>query len=818
MRELPSGTVTFLFTDIEGSTRLLHELGDAYADALADHRQTLRGAFARHNGVEVDTQGDAFFVAFARASDALAAAREVQAALNGAIRVRIGVHTGEPLLTEDGYVGMDVHRAARIAAAGHGGQVLVSQSTRDLVSVDLLRDLGLHRLKDLTAPERIYQLGAATFPPLKTLDRTNLPFAATPLVGRTRELRELTETLRDGTRLLTVTGAGGSGKTRLALQVAAEMVDEFTEGVFFVPLAAVHDPALVGTTIAQAAGVHVVDDLRALEMLLVVDNLEHLLGAAGTFTELLDRARGVKLLATSRTRLRLSAEVEYPLEPLPETDAVALFVDRARAAGRVLRPDGAVREICHRLDGLPLALELAASRAKVLDPPLLVERLAKRLPVLTGGSRDAPERHRTLRATIEWSYALLEAQLQALFRRLSVFAGSFSLEAAERIVHAEIDDIAALVDWSLLKPIGDGRFLMLETIREYARGLFEESDEYQAIATAHLEAFLDFAEEAEWQLTGPDQRRWYERLTEDQDNLRAALEFACTARDGESALRIAGSLWRFWWNRGQLDEGQRWYDRGFAAGGPISAPVRARALLGASHMSEARGDSERTRALLEEAVEIFRGVDDPRRLVIALAHLAGVRPNPADRIRLSMEALEIARAEGDLRNASMVTHNLAYRAEQDGDEERAAALLRESLEGARSVGDTYGIAGALGDLARLGLRRGDVDEAAAFARESVELLWSLRDAHSLAHVLTTAAAVILARGRAGDAARLCAADEALCARHGFQTEPAERAVLTETIADARRRLGDEFEDVWATGAQLDLATAVELAITELEHR
>src|SRR5438552_15834286 len=267
MPELPAGTVTFLFSDIEGSTRLLQELGDEYPVVLSRHRNTLREKFAQHGGFEVDTQGEAVFVAFSRAKDALAAAREAQAALDeGRVRVRIGVHTGEPLLTEEGYVGIDVHRAARIAAVGHGGQILVSQSTRDLVGEDRLRDLGKHRLKDLTAPERIFQLGDATFPPLKTLDRTNLPIAATPLVGRERELAELTELLRDETRLVTVTGAGGSGKTRLALQVAAELADDFRDGVFFVPLAPIQDAALVPPAIAQAAGVPGLDDLRELEV------------------------------------------------------------------------------------------------------------------------------------------------------------------------------------------------------------------------------------------------------------------------------------------------------------------------------------------------------------------------------------------------------------------------------------------------------------------------------------------------------------------------------------------------------------------------
>src|SRR5436190_22115778 len=659
--DLPTGTVTFLFTDVEGSTRLLQELGDDYANVLAEHRRVLREAFARHGGVEVDTQGDAFLVAFAKATDALAAVAEAHDALaSGPIRVRMGLHTGEPLLTDEGYVGMDVHRAARIAAAGHGGQILVSQSTRDLAGADGLRDLGRHRLKDLVAPERIYQLGDADFPPLKTLDRTNLPLAATPLLGRTRELADLTSALRNGTRLLTVTGPGGSGKTRLALQVAAELVDDFADGVFFVPFAAVHDHTLVPQTVAQAAGVQRLEDLHTSTVLLLLDNLEHLLPSAGTLSELLSQAPMVRLLVTSRARLRVSAEVEYALEPFPEADAVAFFVERARTVRRDVEADEAVHEICRRLDGLPLALELAASRAKVLDPPLLLERLGRALPVLAGGARDAPERQQTLLATIAWSYALLEEELQALFRRLSVFAGSFSLDTSERVAHADIDAIEALVDWSLVKPIGDGRFLMLETIREYARELFDASDEVQPVSSAHADIVVEVAETAERELVGPDQVRWYERLALEEGNLRAALEFACTSGDAERALRIAGSLWRFWWNRGQLDEGQAWYDRALRIDPSASPALRGRALLGASHMSEARGESERTRALLEEAVDLLRGANDSWRLAIALAHLASVQTNRDTAFAMNQEALEVAQSAGDDRNVAMVTANAGH--------------------------------------------------------------------------------------------------------------------------------------------------------------
>jgi predicted ATPase/class 3 adenylate cyclase/Tfp pilus assembly protein PilF len=815
VRDLPSGTVTFLFTDVEGSTRLLHELRDAYADELNEHRRIARAVFSRHGGVEVDTQGDAFFVAFRRASDALSAARDLTQALDGPIRVRVGVHTGEPLVTEEGYVGIDVHRAARIAAAGHGGQVLVSQSTRDLAATDDLRDLGRHRLKDLTAPERIYQLGEANFPPLKTLDRVSLPIAATPLIGRQNEVAELTAMVRGG-RLVTVTGAGGSGKTRLALQVAAELADDFADGVFFVGLAPVQDPGLVAPTMAQTAGVRALADLNELALLLVLDNFEHLLPAASTLSELLAHAPHVKLLTTSRTRLHVAAEVEYPLEPFPDNEAVAFFIERARAVRRDVRDDDAVREICRRLDGLPLALELAASRVKVLDPPQLLERLARRLPVLTGGSRDAPERQQTLRATIEWSFTLLDTKLQVLFRQLAVFAGSFSLETAEQVATAEIDDLAALVDWSLLKPIGNGRFLMLETIREYAHELFEQSAESEAIARAHLDVFLELAEEAERQLVGPDQLDWYERLTVDQDNLRAALELACSMGDGERAQRLAGSLWRFWWNRGQLDEGERWYERAFAAGDAVPSPSRARALLGASHMTEARGDSERTRAFLEEAVDTFRSTDDAWRLAIALTHLAGTQPAHGEALRLNEEAIDVAEAAGDARNVSLLKHNLGYLTEEGGNDEQAEALYEESLAGTRAIGDVYGTSATLGDLARLALRRGDRDEAAANLRESLELSRALGDTHSLAHTLTAAAATVLALSFARDAARICGAQDVLCKQHGFKLEPLERALLAETIEATRRALGGEFEGSWAAGTQLELGNAVELALHRLE--
>jgi class 3 adenylate cyclase len=396
VRDLPTGTVTLLFTDVEGSTQLLREQGQRYADVLGEHRRLLRDACARHGGVEVDTQGDAFFVVFPAAADAAAAAQEGQRALQGTpVRVRMGLHTGEPRATDEGYVGLDVHRAARVAACGHGGQIVVSEATRALLSDTLeLNDLGEHRLKDLGRAERLYQLGDGEFPPLRTLDATNLPVASGPLLGRERELAEVLALLTNGSREVTITGPGGTGKTRFGLQVAAELVGTFPDGVFWVPLAAVADPELVEPEIAQALGARdsLHGFLRGKELLLLLDNFEHLLGATLTVGSLLASADGLRVLATSRSRLHLSGEREYPLDPLQPADSATLFVERARAVGREIEADESVAAICRRLDGLPLAIELAAARTKLLTPGTLLDRLDRALPLFTVGARDAPER------------------------------------------------------------------------------------------------------------------------------------------------------------------------------------------------------------------------------------------------------------------------------------------------------------------------------------------------------------------------------------------------------------------------------------------
>ena len=500
MREdLPSGTVTFLFTDVEGSTRLLDGLGaDAYAEALAKHRRIIRKVCAAESGVEVDTQGDAFFFAFPTAPGALAAASALTDALAaGPIRVRVGLHTGTPLVTDEGYVGGDVHRAARIAAVGHGGQVLVSASAAQLVELEL-SDLGEHRLKDLSAPERVFQLGDREFPALKSLYRTNLPIPSTPFLGRERELQEVVALLSEkDTRLLTLTGPGGTGKTRLAAQAAGVAADGFPDGVWWVPLAALRDHELVLESASQVLGAknglasHIADK----RMLLLFDNFEQVVEAAPGVSTLLGECPHLELIVTSRERLHLAGEQEYPVTPFVAEEGVDFFAARARAVKPDFDIDESVPEICRRLDDLPLALELAATRVKALSTEQILSRLERRLPLLTGGSRDAPERQRTLRATIEWSHDLLSAEEQRLFAGLSVFAGGCTLDAAEAVCGAELDTLHSLVDKSLLRFTSE-RYWTLATIREFAQDRLDDVTARE-LRQRHAEYFVALAEEAE---------------------------------------------------------------------------------------------------------------------------------------------------------------------------------------------------------------------------------------------------------------------------------------------------------------------------------
>ena len=815
-RPLPSGTVTFLFTDVEGSTRLLQEHGPAYADLLAEHRRAIREAFARHDGVEVDTQGDAFFVAFPRAGEAVAAAAEAQRALAaGPIRVRMGVHTGEPLLTDEGYVGMDVHRAARIAACAHGGQIVLSETTRRLLDAEPpLRDLGEHRLKDLIGGERLFQLGEGDFPPLRTLDATNLPVVSLALVGRERELEELVAMLSNGTRLLTLTGPGGTGKTRLALQVAAELVGRLHDGVFWVPLGALTDPGLLPSEVAQTIGAP--DDLTAFlrgrELLLLLDNFEHLLDAAPVVSAILGACAGVRVLSTSRAPLRVAGEHEYRVDPLPDKQAAALFTERARAVGREVAPDATVEEICRRLDGLPLAVELAAARTKLLAPERLLERLDSALALLTGGARDAPERQRTLRATIEWSYDLLDPGRRELFGRLSVFSGSFSLEAAEEVCGAELDDLGTLVDFSLLKPIGEDRFFMLETLGEYGRERLEDGNEGDELRRRHADFFSALAEEA-YRRRFDAEVEWSERLESDHDDLRAALDWL-QEHDADRALELAGALGWFWLSRGLLPEGYGRLSAALAASG-VTGAVRARALTSSGALLARQGDPAAGVADLDAAVAMWRELDDLDELASALDSLGwplvyDANDNPRA-LEAFEESLDLRRELGDEAGATRAQVGIAQVLVARGETARAEAISLDLLDNA--AGDARTVHFAYHFLADCALIRGDPEEAGTRYRQSLSAALPLGDVVETSFEVQ---GVAMSEAAAGDPRRaviLAASVDALWESLGLSISIAFwDALLERYLAPARVSLGDEYERIRAEGYALAFEDACELAL------
>ena len=562
---LPSGTVTFLFTNMEGSTRLLTELGgERYAAELMNHRGVIREALAANRGIQPGAEGDASFLAFARASDALAAAQEIHKGLRGGtVQVRIGVHTGEPLIVNGDYVGLDVHRAARICSAAHGGQVLVSQSTRDLTGGEFT-DLGEFRLKDLSAPERLYQVGTEEFPPPRALGTGNLPLQPTPLLGRRRELADLLGLVR-GNRLVTLTGPGGTGKTRLALQVAAEMADDYRDGVWWVPLAAISDPNLVVPSVAQALGTAESDPAQYLSdrhLLILADNLEQVLDASPQLGALLGAAPGVSLLVTSRERLGISGEQEYPVAPLDHATAAELFATRARQAKPDFAPDERVGEICDRLDRLPLAIELASTRVKLMTTDQILARLEQRFELLKGSRRDTPNRQSTMKAAIDWSYDLLSEEQRRVFRGLAVFVGTFELDAAETVCSTDIDALQSLVDKSLIEPAENGRVFMLETTRDYARIRLQDNDELADLQFRHAQWFFQEAKairrdmDSYGGLTGLPQGPTAHRLRADTDNFRAALAWSLE-HDLSDGIELAITLYRPWIHRGQQTRDRR---------------------------------------------------------------------------------------------------------------------------------------------------------------------------------------------------------------------------------------------------------------------
>ena len=805
----PSGTVTLMFTDIVGSTELLRNLGPSYADALAEHRRVLREIFDQRGGREIDTQGDSFFVAFERASDALAAAGEAQSALQGDVRIRIGMHTGEPILTDEGYVGMDVHIAARIGAAGHGGQVLLSRATRELAgAASGVRDLGSHQLKGVGSVH-LYQLGDGEFPRLASLDRTNLTARLAPLVGRDADIDQLVALLvGEHARLVTLTGPGGIGKTSLAAVVADRLLDDFADGVWFVDLAPVRDPALVAATIAAALGAandpH--EYLRDRQVLLLLDNFEHVIAAAGVVGRILEQGAGVSVITTSREPLRLQGEREYPVLPLGRAAAGALFRDRARAVLPSFDADSAqVAELGDRLEGIPLAIELAAARVKLLDPDQMLARLSSQLGLLTGGARDLPERQRTLETTIAWSFGLLDEDEQTLFTLLGVFAGRFTLEAAETVCDARLDTLQSLVDKSLVRS-EDGSFSMFDSIREFAvRGTLGLAD-YDDLLYRHAQFYVELAERAEPELTGAHQELWLTRLGNEYENLRAALEWSSRRPEhvGEG-LRIASSLAFYWFIRGPYREGINWLEPLLASSRGDRSRVRAGALWSAGLMWTMIGDSARALEMFEEALELAREQGDDSRIArtLDMMGLLAFFQNDMVGAREQFEAsIAHARIAGDEWCLTDALATLGSIYPLQGEPQLATEAGGEALAIARRTGDQQGLRMALFGLALASFRQGRLDLAREFAEEGLGVVRDLVDGWFTPYFLWVLADVETAAGN--DALALEYATESLMLARELDA-PLMLVCALQTAAACARSAGDD------TSAFALLVEAVEIA-------
>jgi predicted ATPase/class 3 adenylate cyclase len=810
----PSGTVTFVFTDIEGSTALLDNLGaEAFKEALADHRRALRDAFALHSGYEVDDAGDGLFYAFASASEAVTAVEQAMASLADApVRLRVGVHTGEPLLDPPKYVGVDVHKGARIMSAAHGGQVLLSGATRELVADDVL-DLGRHRLKDFAEPVPLYQLGSARFPPLRTISSTNLPVPLSSFVGREREVREAASLVRNEARLVTLAGPGGTGKTRLALEVAGELVSEFGAGVFWIGLAPVRDPALVLNRIAQTLGAkqELAGHIGDKQLLLVLDNLEQVVESAVELVALLRACPNLRLLVTSRELLRVDGEVVYSVPALAEPEAIELFCTRARIAEE---GEEEVAQLCGRLDNLPLALELAAARVSVLSPAQILERISQRLDLFRAG-RDADPRQQTLRATIAWSYDLLSTDEQRLFARMAVFRGGCTLEAAEQVVDANLDALQSLVDKSLLRH-SEERFWMLQTIREYARELLEGGSEGDAVRGRHADHYLALSELARTErfkrgLT------WVRRLEAEHDNLRGALDHL-QDRNPSRYLQLAGALGWFWEARSHFAEGSRRIEHGLAS--PVEdGPLTARALSSLGLIDAVGGAFATALRRLEEAIELWQAVVDEVELVAArdglgwALYLRG-EGEESRALELFEQNLKLARSLGHHALVSRALAGVCQMLVATGEFERAEPLALELHASTRDTEDVWCMGAADHFLADCAMHRRDYILAEQHQLSALETALTTGDVSQQAMEILGLAMTAAGLGRDEDALHLEGAVDAKWKELGVsQAIPFIEAWRARDLGPARARLGEpRASAAFDEGRAMTWDQAVELAL------
>jgi predicted ATPase/class 3 adenylate cyclase len=892
---LPTGTLTLLFSDIEGSTKLLRRLGDRYGEALSIQRALLRACFAEYGGHEMGTEGDSFFVVFQSADAAVSCCVAAQRALAAQawpegvpVRVRMGLHSGEPTPHEDNYMGMDVHRAARIAATAHGGQVVLSEATRRLAASRLaasglaasglaasglaaevsVRDLGFHRLKDIEEPERIYQLVAAglpeQFPPLKSLGApTRLPVPLTPLVGRDAALEQVHAALtRPGVRLVTLTGTGGVGKTRLALAAAAALDQAFPHGVFFVALAAVRDAGVMWKTIAD--GLDVAGDGPAIETvtgylrdrraMLVLDNLEQLDGAAGVVAGLLAAAPGLAVLATSRRPLHLHGEQELPVPPLEvpgegETEeaawsgAVRLFVQQAA----MVRPGfaltaanaGDIAAICRRLDGLPLAIELAASRVRLLAPRALLARLGHSLD-LAAADIGQPSRQQTLRNTIAWSYYLLAPDVAEAFRRAGVFAGGCDLDALAAIAVTEpgpetgsdpLQLAAGLLDVSLITVTdgddGEPRVGMLETIREYALEQLKQAGDLDDARRRHAQYYTGIAEQADEQLrgSGPAHLAALDRLEAEHANLRAALawslETAATdpgPADRERAatgLRLVQALAYFWYRHGYVTEGRRWLERAIELTAEDGGAPLARAAHWLGVLLQQQGEPQAALPFLERSLAIWRDLDDrdeQARELNSLGITHRFLGDPDTARALLEDSAAISREIGSNFRLAAALTNLGQAESDAGNFDRATQVLQEALAVDQKQGDMLGVALDQQSLAGVSLRAGRAAEARDLISDMADYVASCGDPELLVTTLEMAAAATADLGEGLRAARLTGAAEAIRQKTGIPIKQPE--LLERFLGPARARIApEEWDEELAAGRALSQQQAAMLLVS-----